>query len=324
MINDPVLINDWHPILRSDALAAGKPAAARLLGEDLVLWRANGSALAWQDLCVHRGTRLSLGTCEEDSLACPYHGWVYDATGRCVRIPAHPEQTPPEKARVRVFQAHERYGLVWATLGQPAKDIPDFPEEDNPSFRKYLTGPFPTMRANGPRIIENFLDVTHFPYVHNGILGDPAHPEISDYRVESVEGGIIARDVITYQPDPYGTGVGDTVTYTYKVLRPLTAYLVKDAPGGARLSLMLTITPHDEQASTGWFYGAVNEKVDVSADAWHAFQRAIFSQDVPIVESQRPELLPLDLQAELHLRSDRLAIAYRRWLMELGLTYGIS
>jgi phenylpropionate dioxygenase-like ring-hydroxylating dioxygenase large terminal subunit len=48
------------------------------------------------------------------------------------------------------------------------------------------------------------------------------------------------------------------------------------------------------------------------------------AQDVPIVESQRPELLPLDLQAELHLRSDRMAIAYRRWLKELGLSFGTS
>ncbi len=47
-------------------------------------------------------------------------------------------------------------------------------------------------------------------------------------------------------------------------------------------------------------------------------------QDVPIVESQRPELLPLDLQAELHLRSDRTAIAYRKWLREPGLTFGTA
>lgn len=47
-------------------------------------------------------------------------------------------------------------------------------------------------------------------------------------------------------------------------------------------------------------------------------------QDVPIVESQRPELLPLDLQAELHLRSDRTAIAYRKWLRELGLMFGTA
>lgn len=54
------------------------------------------------------------------------------------------------------------------------------------------------------------------------------------------------------------------------------------------------------------------------------FQDVIIKQDIPIVESQRPELLPLDLQAELHLRSDRTAIAYRKWLRELGLTFGTA
>jgi phenylpropionate dioxygenase-like ring-hydroxylating dioxygenase large terminal subunit len=55
-----------------------------------------------------------------------------------------------------------------------------------------------------------------------------------------------------------------------------------------------------------------------------AYQDTIFAQDRPIVESQRPELLPLDLQAELHLRSDRTAIAYRQWLKQLGLTFGTA
>jgi phenylpropionate dioxygenase-like ring-hydroxylating dioxygenase large terminal subunit len=54
------------------------------------------------------------------------------------------------------------------------------------------------------------------------------------------------------------------------------------------------------------------------------FEDELMVQDARIVESQRPELLPLDLQAELHLRSDRTAIAYRKWLKELGLTFGIA
>ena len=324
MIQDPVLVNDWHPVLRSDALLPGVPKAVRLLGEDLVLWRANGAVNAWRDLCVHRGTRLSLGSVQADTLTCPYHGWVYDATGRCIHIPAHPEQLPPPKARAWVYQVQEKYGMLWVSLGEPQQDVPNFPEESDPAFRKLLTGPFPPLRANGPRAIENFLDVTHFPFVHGGILGDPARPQISDYSVEIDDQGIVARDVVTYQPDPYGTGLGDTVNYTYRVFRPLTAYLAKDAPDGSRLALMLTLTPNDELCTTAWFYGAVNDKITVSAAEWDEFQNSIFTQDVPIVESQRPELLPLDLQAELHLRSDRLAIAYRRWLKDLGLTYGIA
>ena len=61
MIDDPVLIEDWHPVARVEDLAGGGPVAARLLDEDLVLWRSGDEYLAWRDLCVHRGTRLSLG-----------------------------------------------------------------------------------------------------------------------------------------------------------------------------------------------------------------------------------------------------------------------
>jgi phenylpropionate dioxygenase-like ring-hydroxylating dioxygenase large terminal subunit len=68
---------------------------------------------------------------------------------------------------------------------------------------------------------------------------------------------------------------------------------------------------YDNSAGAG---GAVDE-------VWDDFQNSIFSQDAPIVESQRPELLPLYLQAELHLRSDRLAIAYRRWLKEMTVRF---
>ncbi|HAH01381.1 MAG TPA: hypothetical protein DCL75_21610 [Ktedonobacter sp.] len=63
---------------------------------------------------------------------------------------------------------------------------------------------------------------------------------------------------------------------------------------------------------------------DLSDEQVRKFQDDIIKQDIPIVESQRPELLPLDLQAELHLRSDRTAIAYRKWLKELGLTFGTA
>jgi hypothetical protein len=159
--------------------------------------------------------------------------------------------------------------------------------------------------------------------VHAGILGDVSRPQISDYQVETDALGLVAHNILAYQPDPYGTGSGETVRYTYRVFRPLTAYLSKEAPDGSRLSLMLTLTPHEELLTSAWFYGAINQLIQITEADWDDFQRKIFSQDVPIVESQRPELLPLDLQAELHLRSDRLAIAYRRWLRELGLSYGV-
>ena len=323
MINDPILINDWHPILPADDLQPGEVQGVRLLDEDLVLWRAGDEILAWQDLCLHRGTRLSLGSVVEDNfLECAYHGWIYNTQGACERIPAHPGQRPPLKAQVKSYRARVCYGLVWVSLGEPSAAVPPFPEWDEPGFRKLLCGPY-QVSASGPRIIENFLDVAHFPFVHEGILGVREFPEISDYEVKIDDEGVLAQDVRVYQPDPYGTGQGDSVVYTYRAYRPLTAYLAKESEG-PRFSILLTITPHAETESTAWMWLASNTGHEVPDVEVIAYQDTIFAQDRPIVESQRPELLPLDLQAELHLRSDRTAIAYRRWLNELGLTFGTS
>jgi phenylpropionate dioxygenase-like ring-hydroxylating dioxygenase large terminal subunit len=84
------------------------------------------------------------------------------------------------------------------------------------------------------------------------------------------------------------------------------------------------ITPNDTLDSTMWMWMAMNYGHDLPAAELIAWQDSIVAQDVPIVQSQRPELLPLDLQAELHLRSDRTAIAYRKWLNELGLSFGTA
>ena len=87
--------------------------------------------------------------------------------------------------------------------------------------------------------------------------------------------------------------------------------------------MYFTITPVAERTSIAWTYVARDYDA-IPDEQVRQFEDMITWQDVPIVESQRPELLPLDLQAELHLRSDRTAIAYRRWLRELGLTFGTA
>lgn len=321
MINDTVLLNDWHVVARSDGLPENGILRARLLDEDIVLWRSGGRVMAWQDLCIHRGARLSLGAVKEGLLECPYHGWTYNEDGRCVLMPAHPDQTPPEKARVKTYHVCEQYGWLWVCLGEPAHSVPPFAEWDDPSFRKIHCGPY-HFRASGPRVIENFLDVAHFPFVHEGYLGDRRHTRIDDYAVETGADGITARDIRVWQPDPDGTGVGKSVSYTYRVLRPLTAYFVKHAQ--QQFSILFNVTPVSELESLGWMWMNLNYAYDIPEEELRHFQDVVAGQDIPIVESQRPERLPLDLQAELHLKSDRTAIAYRRWLRELGLSFGTA
>jgi phenylpropionate dioxygenase-like ring-hydroxylating dioxygenase large terminal subunit len=319
VIDDPVLLNDWHPVARVEELAGGGPVAVRLLGEDVVLWRSGDELFAWRDLCVHRGTRLSLGRVVDGSrLECPYHGWTYGYDARCVHIPAHPEQAPPVKARVVTYHAKPAHGVVWVTLGTGATEIPTFELLENPAYRVVMAGPY-HVKASGPRIVENFLDVGHFPFVHEGILGDRARPEIDDYTATIDDSGVVATGVRVFQPDPYGTGRGSTVDYTYRAHRPLSASFIKH--GEHSFGMLLSVTPHDAVDSTAWMWMVMNYEPESSIVE---FQDRIFAQDRPILESQRPELLPTDLQAELHLRSDRTAIAYRKWLRDLGVRTGIA
>ncbi len=322
MIQDPVLLNDWHPIARSSDVPEASIRPARLLGEDLVVWRMHGKVMVWEDLCIHRGTRLSLGHLDGELLQCAYHGWTYNDSGGCVKMPAHPEQRPPPKARVKTYRCQERYGLIWACLGEPSGNPSVFEEWDDASFRKIACGPY-SYRASGTRAVENFLDVAHLPFLHAGILGEKAHAEIADYEVQQDDGGIVARDVRIWQPDPDGTGVGKEVNYTYKVLRPLTMYLAKDSTEG-RFSIFAVVCPLSEFESVAWFWIAMNYGREIPEGDIVALQNDITGQDIPVVESQRPERLPLDLQAELHLRSDRIAVAYRKWMKQLGLTFGTS
>jgi len=320
--SDPLLDNDWHVVASSSSLQEGGIVKARLLGEDLVVWRSDGVAKVWQDLCAHRGSRLTLGWTRDGLLTCAYHGWTYDGTGQCVRFPAHPDQKPPSTAHVKTYGSRESFGLVWACLGQPSKDIPRFPEWDDPSYRKIFCGPY-VYRASAARAVENFLDVAHFPFVHAGLLGDEAHAEIGDYQVETGPEGIVARNVRVWQPDPDGTGKGKLVNYTYRVLRPFTAYFAKSADEG-NFAIQLNVTPVDEMNSVAWMCIALDYAKEVPDTELRAYQDKITAQDIPVVESQRPERLPLDLQAELHLRSDRIAVEYRKWIRGLGLAFGTA
>jgi phenylpropionate dioxygenase-like ring-hydroxylating dioxygenase large terminal subunit len=325
-LTDPLLRNEWFAVSWISSLPENKLAAVRLLGEDLVLWRNREGVRAWKDLCVHRGAKLSLGTISRTEnggcVICPYHGWEYNSAGECVRMPAHPEQAPPARARVETFPVREKYGLVWVCLGQPVGDIPSFPEGDQAGFRLVLTGPY-QFHAQGPRIIENILDLAHLPIAHAGMLGDPAHAEIGDYTVTTSAEGIVARDIPIWQPDPDGTGRSAKVYYTFWVERPFTTRLTKSHPS-QQFAILGTVTPVDAENSLAWVVIAMNYAHDVPEKELREFQDRVTAQDIRIVNSQRPELLPLDLQSELHLRSDQIAIAYRRWLKQLGLQYGTS
>jgi phenylpropionate dioxygenase-like ring-hydroxylating dioxygenase large terminal subunit len=321
-LDDPRLLREWFAVAWSREVAPGQLLARRLLGRDVVLWRSAQGIHCWRDLCIHRGAQLSLGRVCGERLVCPYHAWEYNPSGQCVFIPSQPGQPPPAKARAHTYTAREHYGMVWVCLGQPVGDPPQFAYGDNPAFRLIQAGPY-FFRAKGPRVIENFLDVAHFGFVHAGLLGDPQHSEIEDYEVGMGLHGPEAREIRIWQPDPDGTGKGALVTYHYWACAPLTVGLEK-LHSDQRFAILAQVAPIDAATCELRLVMAMNYAHDVPEENFVHFQDQVTAQDKVVVESQRPELLPLDLQSELHLRSDRMAIAYRKWLREIGFSYGTA
>ena len=245
-------------------------------------------------------------------------------------ITALPALTPPAKSCVKAYRVEEHYGLVWVCVGEPRRPVPPFPEYHDPHLRKVLCGPY-EVAASGPRIVENFLDMAHFPFVHAGILGEPPKNEVCDYKVRPFDDGnggigIIATECIFWQPRTNSLAHGGTmVEYDYRVVRPLTAILTKvpEQSRGFREAISLHVQPVAEEASVAWILLAMTNFVQSDAEL-REFQDTIFLQDRPIVENQVPKRLPLAPGAEMSLRSDRMSLAYRTYLREQGLRYGVA
>jgi phenylpropionate dioxygenase-like ring-hydroxylating dioxygenase large terminal subunit len=329
--HDKVLLNDWHVVAFSADLWPGKPALLRLFERDLVAWReATGQVHIWDDLCVHRGARLSKGFIRDNRLVCPYHGWHYDGSAQCVLMPAAPEETPLPEARAIAHHVTEKYSLVWACLGTPERDVPAFPEWEDDSYKKVGCGPY--RFKSGYRAVENFVDPTHFPFVHAGVNGVLEAPDpIPPYEVRETEEGLETSEIRVTQPSGDPRNIPVTAYYTYKCLRPLVAYFSKRvvisdpalrSNSAEFFNTFFTAQQVGPTDSIVRIVCAMNvTPAPTDEDVWRR-QEMVYAQDAAIVDIQRPERIPLDLRRELHHRTDLLSLRYRSWMRDMGITYG--
>ena len=114
----------WHPVARGDDVPYRHVFQGQLLGRELAIWRADDDFVnVWENRCLHRGVRLSIGINNGADLRCQYHGWRYASrSAGCTYIPAHPADAPARTICNRTFPAVERYGLIWSgedPIGEP-------------------------------------------------------------------------------------------------------------------------------------------------------------------------------------------------------------
>jgi phenylpropionate dioxygenase-like ring-hydroxylating dioxygenase large terminal subunit len=212
MAADVLVRNTWYVAGLSHEFPMGKPDGQVIAEKPLVLWRTTaGNVVAFDDRCCHKRMPLSRGRLIEGGLLeCAYHGLLYDASGRCVRVPAHPDGHVPPQARLRPFPVIEQDGLVWVWSGDPEKAAtarpPRLPEIADPAWETADTGPMP-VPANSLLLIENLLDITHFYPLHDGNIGDVENSRIPVSLEEGEKDGNpyvgTIREVRGYRQPPF-------------------------------------------------------------------------------------------------------------------------
>lgn len=341
----------WHPVLPAAELTEGRVCGVQLLEEKLVLARLNGQLAAMQDLCRHFQAQLSLGEVRRvgaagDCIACHYHGWAYDATGRCVEIPQLiAGREIPAEARVPVYRIQERHELIWVCLSDaPLYDIPEFPELSDARYRAGPVRTYPPWAAAAPRVMMGTLDDTHFPWVHEGLLGNRARAEPPDHRVWR-EGRCLRVEYTTQQPPNLFVDAGaadegamfaQDVDYSYYVAVPNVLRLItnhrpvrsggKEIAAGHTLVIWLSTCPQAyNQTKSFWRLARDFDRDPDHDNIYETFEDRVREQDRPMVESQRPWLLPpFWTKTELPLRpADLPLIEYQRWLEELGIAVAV-
>ena len=218
------------------------------------------------------------------------------------------------------------YGYIWTSFGNPPGELFPIPEYAEPDRVNMSCGSI-GIHVSAPRAVENFLDMGHFPYVHTDILGAEPHTEVKEYDVEVSEerDEVLATRCRFFQPRAALSATeGMEVEYVYRVPHPFCSVLYKSSPEAPdrRDVIAIFLQPMTEERCRAHLLQSMIDSTSTITDL-RRFQQTIFGQDKPILENQYPKRLPLDPRSETPIRADKSAIAYRRWLSQKGITYGV-
>ncbi len=168
----------WFPALLTSELPepGGDPKRVRLLGEDLVAYRAaDGRVGLLAEYCPHRGASLAYGRSEACGLRCIYHGWLVDVDGRVLETPPEPPtSTYKDRLRHVAYATHEAGEVIWAYMGPPEQQppFPAFPWTLAP--REHCAVTKVLQDCNYLQGVEGSIDSAHSDYLHSSnIRGRP-------------------------------------------------------------------------------------------------------------------------------------------------------
>lgn len=323
LIEHEELARHWY-VIAEDRDVTDQPLARTLLGRALVVWRSpDGDVVVAPDRCPHREAPLSAGTVNDGCLVCPYHGWAFGDGGTCVEIPSSGtgKKVPPT-AHLPTARVEVRYGLVWVCLAdEPATAIPMMSADDDPAFRRINSG-VEVWKVSSTRMVDNFLDISHFPWVHAGTFGLDDQLVVPKIELEPLD-----DDWFGYA---YDVEVGNTVGSTASGIEgdivsrrmstgfhlPLTVRSTIAYETGLNHLILLCSTPIDDVTSYFTFVIWRNDDHSTDPEETIAFDRAIGAEDKRMLELV-PGVLPFDQRATVSVQSDKPSVEWRRQFVEL-------
>ncbi|HXW34050.1 MAG TPA: Rieske 2Fe-2S domain-containing protein [Acidimicrobiales bacterium] len=294
----------WFKVAMPPEIPVGSIVSRHYFDTELVLWRGEDNRVVCQEAyCPHLGAHLGVGGSVEGScVRCPFHGWVFDASGSIVEIPYAPK--PNRKAAVRTFPTREHAGVVFAWYHpdgmDPMWDLMDVPEYDDPEYSDYEVYDF-TVKTCIQEMAENGFDHAHFQYVHN-------HPRVG--HTEKVEFEGYDRTVLTSQEFPSSRGPVDA---RIDVFGRGPGVAVTRYRGLIDASLFGCSTPVDEETTQLTFLFTLknpdsDEHIGRIAEAFVRSVTSEVQQDIPIWEHKRFNARPA-LAA-----SEKPILDFRRWM----------
>lgn len=317
--DNPALRDHWYVVAGEPELDAG-PVGRTLLNQPVVVYRdAAGRVIAAPDRCPHREAPLSAGSVSSGVLTCAYHGWSFGAGGRCLGIPsADPDFPIPDGAHLGCIDTRVCYGLVWICLGDSAvAQLPAIAQETDANYRR-INNPVEMWRTSATRMTDNFLDISHFPWVHRGTFGGNQSTRVGDINLETLDGGYYGYAYKVFANNPKSAGlttgqaegaVNRSMTTGFHLPFTVRSTIAYDT--GLNHIILLLTTPMDDLNAYFTFVVWRNDDFTVPVEQVIDFDRMIGAEDKAMLE-QVPGVLPLTPRGVVSTQSDKASSAWRR------------
>ena len=331
--------NNWYVAAWPHELTNSQPVARTLLGEHIVLYRqADGTPVALEDRCCHRGVPLSHGEVVGDRIQCAYHGLQYDGAGACVKVPG--QNTVPPRAKVRSYPLVERDQVVWIWMGDAALADPDeivpYPWHNPGSGWAHRKERY-VIACNYELMHDNLMDLSHLGFVHKRTIG--GNPEIhvnADMKVTRSDKGVKAvRWMLNSAPPPTYTKAVPTlgervdrwqeIEYFHGLIRIYTGAVnvglgaqQGHRDGGFGLRIFDGITPETENTMHYFWSAAHCFDIDNPATTDLVFEQinTTFQEDKQVLEWQQQMLARNPDRPFVDINGDVAGIQVRRLIAQ--------